>query len=121
MDYDRVILELFDRIKVLEEKVNKLTNENKESIQVNYYEREPEKVNYTQLAKNYIENLKNEARDKGKESLILVAGDIQKALGLKNRPVIICNAMQQCMKKNDEILRDTPSGYSTTKKIKYYL
>ena len=121
MDYDRVILELFDRIKILEEKVNKLTNENDASIRVNHYEREPEKVNYTQLAKNYIENLKNEARDKGEEFVILVASDIQKAIGLKNRPVIICNAMQQCMNENDEILHDTPSGYSTTKKIKYYL
>lgn len=52
---------------------------------------------------------------------MLVAGNIQKAIGLKNRPVIICNAMKQLMTDKDEILFAPPSGNSTTVRIKYYL
>ena len=53
--------------------------------------------------------------------LVLKANDIHKNLPLKNRTPLVCNAMRQCMKANDEVVHETPSGYLSTLEIKYYL
>lgn len=116
MNYDSIILELLERVQNLEKEVKEL----KEGISVKPIENMTGKTN-TQLAREYIQQQKEEARTRGEGSIVLVAGDIQKAIGLKNRPVIICNAMKQLMSDKDEILFAPPSGNSTTVRIKYYL
>ena len=116
LNHESIILELLERVQNLEKEVKEL----KEGTSVKPIENMTGKTN-TQLAREYIQQQKEEARTKGEGSIVLVAGNIQKAIGLKNRPVIICNAMKQLMTDKDEILFAPPSGNSTTVRIKYYL
>ena len=44
-----------------------------------------------------------------------------KKKALKNAMPMVCNAMRQCMGENDIILHETPSGYSSSLEIKYFL
>ncbi|MEG2814536.1 MAG: hypothetical protein RSA79_08025 [Oscillospiraceae bacterium] len=118
MKYESIILELISRVQKLEEEVSKLKNSYSPMTDVNI---NLNKITDTQKAREYIQSLLDEAKNQGKEFIILKAGDIQKAIGLKNRPVIICNAMKQLMQKNDIIVEAPPSGFSTTVRIKYYL
>lgn len=67
----------------------------------------------------YIEDKKAQARAEGRAELTLKANDIHKALQLKNRMPMVCNAMRQCMGESDAVLHDTASGYSSTLKIRY--
>ncbi len=118
MDYDKIILELLDRIKTLEEKVAILENQpnNKTSFAPSV-----RGVGLTEQARNYINDMKSKARQEGKTEITLLCNDIQKALGVVNRPAGICTAMYDCMGGNDEVLSAPPSGKSTTVLIKYYL
>ena len=118
MDYDKIILELLDRIKTLEEKVAILENQpnNKTSFAPSV-----RGVGLTEQARNYINDMKSKARQEGKTEITLLCNDIQKALGVVNRPDGICTAMYDCMGGNDEVLSAPPSGKSTTVLIKYYL
>lgn len=70
---------------------------------------------------NYINKVLDEARKEGRTYIILRAGDIEKQVGLSQRVVSVCNAMYECMQSKDEVLSTTPSGYSTTITVKYYL
>ena len=157
MDYTKIILELLDRIKTLEEKVDILTKNQEMRSGGNYnnynsydtpiynggfnnknmnmqntiasddnnlYNEDninEQKLSTTQLAKNYIAKCKYEAKMRGEPFIDITANDIQKALGIQNRAPIACNAMMQSMKSNDIILVDTPSGASTTKKIRFFV
>lgn len=69
----------------------------------------------------YILSLFNEAQDNGEKEIILVSREIHKAMGLINSMPSVCNAMYSIMNENDEVLMTTPSGKSSTIKIKYYL
>ena len=55
------------------------------------------------------------------ESCTLVSGDIAAALRIKNRMPSICSVMYSLMRPGDEILSSTPSGQSSTIKIKYFM
>lgn len=122
MNYDRIILEMLNRIKVLEEKVDALSGEaTEETTCIEETNASATSKTHTQRTIDYIENRKAIAKAAGSKELILLANYVQKAVGLKNRIVIICNAMKKCMRSGDEVLQDTPSGMSTTVKIKYYL
>ena len=79
------------------------------------------KIGLTQQARNYINELKSKSKEEGKTKLILVCNDIQRDLGVVNRPSGICTAMYDCMDVDDEVLFAPPSGKSTTVKIKYPL
>lgn len=70
---------------------------------------------------NHILNTFNIARQNGKKEVILVSGDIHRVLGLNSKMPSVCSAMYQAMSEGDEILATTPSGKSSTIKIKYYL
>lgn len=61
------------------------------------------------------------ARISGCNYIDLVSGEIHRGLNLCNAMPSVCNAMRQCMKKNDTILHTTPSGNSSTIKIRYYV
>lgn len=111
MDYDRIIIEMLNRINVLEEKVQTLE---KNAATTN-------KQPGTTEIKAYIEEKKASAKKEGKNSVCVVANDIHKALHLSSRIPTVCNAMKQCMRDGDEVIRETASGFSTTFEIKYYL
>ena len=120
MNYEKIILEMLERIKVLEDKVamlekNKNTNaEDYASTQKNY-------SNLTQKAREYITKKKMHAKENGLNEITLLCNDIQKALGVTQRPASICRAMYDSMNSTDEIVFAPSKGLSTTLKIKYYL
>ncbi|MBO7217910.1 MAG: hypothetical protein J6V50_04340 [Clostridia bacterium] len=114
MNYDNIILELLDRIKVLEEQVNVLMEKDREKpVPIN-------KIS-TGNIRDYINECKIAARNNGNESLVLVAGDIHREMKLKSAMPMVCNAMRQCMDIEDIVLYETASGYSSTLKIEYKL
>lgn len=121
MNYESIILELLDRIKVLEIKVAELEKNGQDTPTIHHKATNKIMKSYTQQARDYINERKAEARQNGLSEIVLVCNDIQQALGLINRAPLVCNAMYQCMKDGDEILHPTPSGKSTTIKIKYYV
>lgn len=71
--------------------------------------------------KAYINNILEYERSKGKTECIIISGSIHKQMKLKNRMPSVCSAMYKLKKSEDEILSTTPSGKSSTIKIKYYL
>ena len=114
MNYENIILELLDRIKVLEEQVKVLVEKDQEKpIPVNKMS--------TGDIRDYINKCKTVARNEGKSNIILLAGDIHRELKLKSAMPMVCNAMRQCMNTEDTVLYETASGYSSTLKIEYRL
>ena len=114
MNYDNIILELLDRIKVLEEQVKILMEKEKEKTA-------PINKISTRDIKDYINECKKIARDNGKDHLVLIAGGIHREMKLKSAMPMVCNAMRQCMDIEDVVLYETASGYSSTLKIEYKL
>ncbi len=114
MNYDKIILELLDRIKALEEQVAVLMA--KGQAQKNA----TNKISTGDI-RDYIEECKNIARNNGEKVLVLVAGNIHREKKLKSAMPMVCNAMRQCMGDEDEVLYTTDSGYSSTLKIEYKL
>ena len=117
MNYDTIIVEMLSRIQALEEEV--------ETLKQNYRMAEEKSAPFHKVTtadiRNYIEELKSSAREKGEDILVLKANDIHKSLKLKSRLPMVCNAMRQCMAHDDLILHETASGYSSTLKIGYKL
>ena len=120
MNYEKIILELLERIKTLEDKVSMLEEKSKtkepahSDTQKNY-------SNLTQKAREYITEKKAHAKAEGLKEITLLCNDIQKALGVTQRPASICRAMYDSMNLSDEIVFAPSKGLSTTLKIKYYL
>ena len=114
MNYEKIILEMLERIKDLEEKVERLETK-KENVE------KKSSVNFTNEVREYIKSKKIEARKKGEREIILLCNDIQKEFKVTGRPRSVCVAMYDCMQANDEVLFAPPKKYSTTVKIKYYL
>ena len=112
MEYDKIILELLMRVKVLEEKVEILSSQNAAT---------PVKQASTSEIKAYIISLKQDAKDRALPFLVIKANDIHKTMGLKSRMPAVCNAMKQCMNVDDIVLYETASGFSSTYTIKYML
>jgi hypothetical protein len=71
--------------------------------------------------RQYIEKLLQEAKLQGKDYIDLVSGDIHKQMGMRNSMPQVCNIMYKKMMPGDEILHTTPSGKSSTIKIRYDL
>lgn len=117
MNYDAIILEMLSRIQELEKQMAALTgqrNNNQTTAKAG------EKISTPQI-EVYIEQLKRDAAENGEPCLQLRANEIHRALRLKSRFPMVCNAMRKCMRKGDEIVHETPSGYSSTLEIRYYL
>ena len=114
MNYDKIILELLDRIKVLEEQVATLMEKEQAP------KASPNKVSTGDI-RNYIEECKSLAKSRGAKTLALVSGNVHRDLGLKSAMPMVCNAMRQCMELGDVILHTTPKGNSSTIEIQYNL
>jgi len=71
--------------------------------------------------RQYIEKLLQEAKLRGEDYIDLVSGNIHKQMGMKNRMPQICRIMYEKMMPGDEVLHTTPSGKSSTIKIRYDL
>ena len=112
MNYEKIIVELLARIQALEEKVDILMEERTQT------QKEVNKIS-TDDIRQYIQKLKAEAKSNGKNHIILISGDIHKEFNLKSAMPQVCNAMMQSMNDGDTILHTTPSGKSSTIKIKY--
>ena len=122
MNYDRVIVELLDRVAKLEDEVRKLKGENDGvtlNLDISKYGEKPK--SYTQGVIDYLEALINKAKEDDKEYIDVISYDLQKAVGLKNRIPLICNAMRKVMRQYAyEILADTPSQNSSTFKVRFF-
>ena len=110
MEYEKIILDLLIRVKLLEEKVEQLSAAKGEPVI---------KQLGTAEIRQYIIELKERAAEKGLSQINLKANDIHKALGLKSRMPAVCNAMKQCMIPGDVVLHETASGFSSTYEIQY--
>lgn len=115
MKYEKIIIELFGRIQLLEEQVAMLMQEKNQSS-----EQKANKIT-TDDIRQHIFKLKIAAKDSGKAFIVLKSGDIHKELGLKNAMPQVCNAMRQSMNEGDIVLHTTPSGNSSTIEIQYYV
>ena len=123
MNYEKVIVELLSRIQTLEEKVDILMkNQSQERTSTPHDEAIANVVKVkTKDVREYIEAQKDEARTKGETFIVLRASDIHRINKLRNGMPIVCNAMRQCMGESDIVLHETPSGYSSSLEIKYFL
>lgn len=123
MNYEKIIVELLARIQSLEEKVDMLMND--KSTGNTPATHEESVINVVKVKtkdiRDYIEAQKAEAKNRGEEYIVLRASDLHRINRLRNGMPIVCNAMRQCMRENDEVLHQTPSGYSSSLEIKYYL
>ena len=115
MEYERVILELLSRIQKLEDQVSFLLSKQEDIQNVGGKSMSVNDI------REYINELKKSAKEKGKNTLILRSGDIHKDLGLKQLMPSVCKAMYDCMKSGDVILHTTPKGRSSTIEIEYKL
>lgn len=119
MNYDTVILELLTRIQTLEKEVA-LLQQAIDSEAGDFLPEDGPRITTADI-RAYIEDRKAQARTEGRAELTLKANDIHKALQLKSRVPMVCNAMRQCMNEDDAVLHDTASGYSSTLEIQYQL
>jgi len=95
MNCDRVIVELLDRVAKLEDEVRKLKGETDTvtvTLNTDISKYGEKTKSYTQGEIDYLEALIKKAKEDGKEHLDVVSYDLQKAVGLKNRISLICNA-----------------------------
>ncbi len=70
--------------------------------------------------RQYLDELFAEGKKKNQEYLDLVSGDIHRAMGMKNRMPQVCRIMYEKMEAGDKVLHTTPSGMSSTIKIRYF-
>ena len=117
MNYDKIIIELMGRIQDLEEKVESLQSK-VGSLEGSTEEGRPKTT--TGDIRNYIFDKISAAAMSGEESITVRASEIHRELKLESRFPMVCNAMRQCMKENDEVLYETASGYSSSLEIRYY-
>lgn len=118
-NYEQILLEMLNRIKILENKVEKLETSTK--IDGTPIFQPTNKPGLNERAKDYIRKCKVEAKKQGLLEITLLCNDIQKALQVVNRTPSICSAMYDMMEDGDQILSAPPSGKSTTVRVKYFI
>lgn len=79
------------------------------------------KKGLTDDIRKYIIAILDNARENGKEYLDLRSGDIHKEMGLKDRLPSVCGAMESIPVFKYTVIKDTPSGKSSTKVLRYFL
>lgn len=75
----------------------------------------------TNTVRVYIRNKLSIAKKEGKKSITIIARDIHKELQLKQSYPTVCSAMKQCMGEKDIVFHTTPSGFSSTFEVEYFL
>lgn len=103
MENASLIIEMFERIKKLEEQVKILMDE-----------RTQKKITTNDIKQYILKKI-----EESKEDIIVVSGETHKELQLKNSMPMVCNAMYAIMREDDQVLEASPSGFSSTLKIKY--
>lgn len=136
MNYDRIILELLDRVAALEEEVKKLKgqavadskeNAEKEFVrsykkdEIDYEDLKNPNVSPTVRAVNYIRTRLLKGLEDKEEYVDIVALQVEHGIGTKMRSPLVCNAMRKDYGYEAEVIRDTPTHMSTTYTIRYYL
>lgn len=98
--------------------VNKLVYNNEKDIK-----KDNSKIKKTTTAEiaDFIKNILNEKKIEGLEYVDIVSGDIHKMMNLKSRMSMVCSAMYKLKGEKDIIKSTTPSGQSSTIKIRYFL
>ena len=121
MEYEKIIVDMLNRICVLEEQVKKLSE--MQSSDTKSVDKQAESGAKTTTAdiRKYILGLKAVANSQGEEFVEIVSNDVHRALKLTSSMPSVCNAMRQVMREGDIIVHQTPSGNSSTLKIKYFL
>ena len=71
--------------------------------------------------KGFIAEIIERSRQDGLPYVDIVSGEIHKKMKLSSKMPSVCSAMYGLMKENDVILHTTPSGKSSTIKIRYFL
>ncbi len=71
--------------------------------------------------KDYIQKIIEKSRNDGLDYIDIVSGQIHKQMGLKKSMPLGCGAMYKLMNEDDIIIHTTPSGKSSTIKIRYFL
>lgn len=127
MNFERIILEMLERIGKLEDEVKALKGEKPSSSSNNAVfnqdiELGSRQESYTDKACLIIENAIRKSKQEGKEYIDVVSNDLQHAVGLKNRIPLCCNAMRKVAEHyRTEVIKDTPSHNSSTYTIRFYL
>ena len=136
MNYDRIILELIDRVATLEDEVRKLKGQlevdskqkaEKEFIrsykkdEIDYEDLKNPNVSPTIRAVNYIRTRILKGLENNDEYVDIVALQVEHGIGTKMRSPVVCNAMRKDYGYESEVIRDTPTHMSTTYTIRYYL
>lgn len=103
-------IEILEALKRIEKKIDMLSEKNISERKIT-----------TAEIRDYISDLKNQAKSKKENFIVLTANDIHNQLKLESRMPMVCNAMYQRMNTGDEVLHRTKSGYSSTLRIKYYI
>jgi len=75
----------------------------------------------TNTVRLHIKNKLSIAQKDGKKSITIVARDIHNELHLKQSYPTVCSAMKQCMGEKDVVVHTTPSGFSSTFEVEYFL
>ena len=112
MEYEKIIVDMLNRICILEDQVKKLLDTKQQDTE--------RKITTADIRK-YLLGLKSEAKNRGEEFIEIVSNDVHRALKLTSSMPSVCNAMRQVMSDEDIIVHQTPSGNSSTLKIKYYV
>ncbi len=71
--------------------------------------------------KTFISEIIDRSRHDGLAYVDIVSGEIHKQMKLSSKMPSVCSAMYGLMEENDFILHTTPSGKSSTIKIRYFL
>lgn len=125
MNYDRIILELMDRVKALEDEVKELKDgkpaKKESNVEVDPSEEPHFKKSLTEQIREYIKQRKEVAKKAGQKELVVNCNDLQKIFCISNRTPLVCKAMYDVMEKGDVVLSAPPSGFSTTVTVKYLI
>ena len=77
-------------------------------------ERNPKKITTADIKQYLLKKI-----EESEDDVTIVSGEIHKELPLKNSMPMVCNAMYAIMDEEDQILQTSPSGFSSTLKIRY--
>lgn len=100
---------------------NALKNKKRENIAIPNQHTKTMNGRLIDVIKQHILEIIIRETRKGSPYVDLISGDIHKEMNLKNKFPSVCNAMIRIEDIDFEVLQSTPSGKSSTIKIRYWL